>query len=267
MGIPYAEVIGDPIAHSKSPIIHEFWLDLCRIEGRYGAVPVAEADLDAYLKDRKQDPDWQGCNLTRPLKEAALKYSCIPNDFVGAANILSLTEDRELIPGNTDFLAIHALLSTRDLAGRDAIVLGSGGAARAALAALRGLITGDVALLCRAPEKGRQLLDHFGLPGSVHPIGTSVKGAGLLINATPLGMTGCPALDVDLSAMPSDAIVFDMVYSPVRTDLLDQAEARGMAVIDGLEMLVEQAESSFGIFFKADPPRERDAELRARLLS
>jgi shikimate dehydrogenase len=267
MGIPYAEVIGDPIAHSKSPLIHKFWLDACGIEGRYGAVRVGEAELAAYFEDRRSDPDWQGCNVTRPLKEAVLKYSCKPDDFVGAANILSPADDCELIPNNTDFQAIYALLASRDLAGRDVIVLGTGGAARAALAALRGLDTGNVALLCRSPEKGERLLGHFGLPGSVLPMGSIVEGAGLVINATPLGMTGCPPLDIDLGAMAPDAIVFDMVYSPVQTDLLQQAKDRGMRVIDGLEMLIEQAESSFGIFFKANPPRESDAELRSRLLA
>jgi shikimate dehydrogenase len=267
MGVPYAEVIGDPIAQSKSPIIHGFWLDACGIEGRYGAVRVAEAELATYFESRKRDPDWQGCNVTRPLKEVVLKHSCVPDDFVGAANILSPLEDRELLPTNGDYMAIYALLARRGPLGEDAIVLGTGGAARAALAALRELITGSVALHCRSPEKGRRLLEHFELPGTVHPMGTSVKDAGLLINATPLGMTNCPPLDIDLGDMPLDAIVFDMVYSPVETDLLKQARGRGMNVIDGLEMLIEQADSSFQAFFKAFPPRELDAELRRRLLA
>jgi shikimate dehydrogenase len=265
MGLPYAEVIGDPIGHSKSPLIHKFWLDKCEIEGRYGAVRVTEPELAAYLEDRRADPDWQGCNVTRPLKEAVFRHSAMPDDFVGAANILSPADDGALISGNTDFLAVHALLAPRDLAGRNAIVVGTGGAARATLAALRGLPTGSVTLMCRSPEKGRRLLEHFGLPGSAEPLGTLVGDAGLLINATPLGMAGYPPADIDLGGMPPDAIVFDMVYDPVQTDLLARARERGMTVIDGLEMLVEQAESSFGTFFNAVPPRDRDPELRELL--
>jgi shikimate dehydrogenase len=265
MGVPYAEVIGDPIAHSKSPLIHKFWLEKLGLDGRYAAVRVTEAELGAYLDSRKRDADWRGCNVTRPHKEAVLKYSCIPDDFVGAANILSPADDRELIPNNTDFQAIHILLEKRDLAGKTAVVVGAGGAARAALAALRGTPIESVALLCRSPEKGRQMLDHFGLPGTALLMGTSVEGAGLLINATPLGMTGCPPLELDLGAIAPDGIVFDMVYSPLRTDLLKQAAVRNLPCIDGLEMLIEQAESSFGTFFQAVPPRECDAELRELL--
>jgi shikimate dehydrogenase len=266
MGVPYAEVIGEPIAHSKSPLIHNFWLDLCGIEGRYVAVRVSESELGAYFADRKRDPDWQGCNVTRPLKEVVLEYSCLPDEFVGAANILSPMEDRELLPTNADYTAIYDLLAGRGAEVRDAVVLGSGGAARAALAALRDLMRGDVALHCRSPEKGRKLLEHFELPGSVHSMDARVGGANLLINATPLGMTGCPALDIDLGAMSPDAIVFDMVYSPVETDLVRQARDQGMSIIDGLDMLIEQADSSFQTFFRAFPPRELDSELRARLL-
>lgn len=265
MGVPYAEVIGDPIGHSKSPVIHNFWLEKMGMEGRYSAVRVTEAELPTYLDVRKRDEDWRGCNVTRPLKEAVLKYSCIPDDFVGAANILSPAEDGELIPNNTDYQAIHILLAKRDLAGMTAVVLGAGGAARAALAALRGLPIERVVLLCRSTEKGRGMLDHFGLPGSAHPMGTSLDGAGLLINATPLGMTGSPPLEIDLGAMAPDGIVFDMVYSPLRTELLKQAADRGLATIDGLEMLIEQAETSFGTFFQASSPREHDAELRELL--
>jgi len=266
MGVPYAEVIGDPIAHSKSPLIHRYWLDLCEMEGRYEAIRVSEAELPAYFRSRKDDLDWQGCNVTRPLKEVVLRYSCVPDEFVGAANILSPLEDRELLPTNGDYMAIHDLLAKRNLGDTDAVVLGAGGAARAALAALREVTCGKVALLCRSPEKGRRLLEHFELPGSAHPMGTRIEGAGLLINATPLGMTDCHTLDFDLGTMTADAVVFEMVYSPVETDLVRQAKGRGMDVIDGIEMLIEQADTSFQTFFRAFPPREYDSELRGRLL-
>jgi len=145
-------------------------------------------------------------------------------------------------------------------------VIGAGGAGRAVLYALAGIGVGPVTLFNRNVDKGAALLSSFGLEGQALPIGDAVPPSALVVNATSLGMTGQPVLDLDLSALPGDAVVYDIVYAPLETALLAAARARGLATIDGLEMLIGQAAVAFERFFGAAPPRERDPELRAILL-
>ena len=121
-------------------------------------------------------------------------------------------------------------------------------------------------LFNRNVEKGAALLSSFGLEGQALPIGDAVPPSALVVNATSLGMTGQPPLDLDLSALPGDAVVYDIVYAPLETALLAAARARGLATIDGLEMLIGQAAVAFERFFGAAPPRDRDGELREILL-
>ena len=139
------------------------------------------------------------------------------------------------------------------------------GAARAVLFALSRVGTGRVTLLNRNVLKAASLLAQFGLKGDALPLAAPIPPAALVVNASALGMTGQPPLDLDLSAQPEDCVVYDLVYSPLETGLLAAARARGLETIDGLEMLIGQAAVAFELFFDQAPPRERDDELRGLL--
>jgi shikimate dehydrogenase len=269
MARPYAEVIGDPIAHSKSPKIHGFWLEALGIEAAYRATHVTPDALPAYFAARKADPDWRGCNITVPHKIAALDHIEDREDVrtaIGATNTAFRAADGALVGTNTDAAGFAAPLQAFDLAGKPVTVIGAGGAGRAVLYALAGIGVGPVTLFNRNVEKGAALLSSFGLEGQALPIGDAVPPGALVVNATSLGMTGQPPLDLDLSALPDDAVVYDIVYAPLETALLAAARARGLATIDGLEMLIGQAAVAFERFFGTAPPRDRDGELREILL-
>ena len=269
MACPYAEVIGDPIAHSKSPKIHGFWLEALGIEADYRATHVAPHALPAYFAARKADPDWRGCNITVPHKIAALEHVEDREDMrsaIGAINTAFRDADGALVSTNTDAAGFAAPLKACDLAGKSVTVIGAGGAGRAVLYALAGIGVGPVTLFNRNVDKGAALLSSFGMKGQALPIGEAVPPGALVVNATSLGMTGQPPLHLDLSALPDDAVVYDIVYAPLETGLLAAARARGLATIDGLDMLIGQAAVAFERFFGAAPPRERDAELRKILL-
>ena len=268
MTTPYAEVIGDPIAHSKSPLIHKFWFGKLGIAADYRAHRVAPDDLSAYIAARRDDPDWRGCNVTIPHKLAVLDLVGDPGDVrasIGAMNTIFRAPDDALIGTNTDAAGFFAPLTGLELTGRTAVVVGSGGAARAVLFALSKSDVARVVVLARNPLKGAALLAQFGLKGEAHPLARRLPDAALLVNATSLGMTGQPPLVIDLTPLPDDALVYDIVYAPRLTPLLAAAAARGLDTVDGLEMLVGQAALAFELFFGAPAPREHDAELRALL--
>ena len=266
---PYAEVIGDPIDHSLSPMIHGFWLAALKIDADYRRRQVTRTDLPAYLVERRSDASWKGSNVTMPLKLDALALADEPTDralAAGAANTLVM-RDGKLVAANTDVGAIAALIDRARQAGTaipSVTLFGNGGAARAALAALKLLNVRDIWIHARDLQAATALAVEFGL--SDGPVGMDQPPAGaLLINATPLGMDGRECLNCDLTAMPDAGLVFDMVSAPAETPLIRMARARGLKVITGLEMLVEQAAASFKLFFAADAPRDRDADLMQRL--
>ncbi|MES2754386.1 MAG: shikimate dehydrogenase [Pseudomonadota bacterium] len=265
---PYAEVIGDPIAQSKSPIIHKFWLDALGIDADYRRTQVTTDGLADFFAERRADPAWRGCNITMPLKQAAFDHVADPGGVrgtIGAANTVFRDEDGAWSLTNTDAAGFYGPLAGVDLAGRPVAVIGAGGAARAVLFALARMDVGEVTVLNRNPLKGAALLASFGLGGQALPLAAPLPRAALLVNASVLGMVGQPPLDLDLTPLPVDAIAYDIVYSPLVTPLLAAAEARGLETIDGLEMLVGQAAAAFELFFGQAPPRDRDAELRALL--
>jgi shikimate dehydrogenase len=267
MGVPYAEVIGDPIAHSKSPIIHRFWLRQMRLVGDYRAARVRPEELPDYLATRRADPDWRGCNVTMPCKQAIAEHLDDIDPVarrIGAVNTVINHATGLLIGTNTDFQGAHFALSDSAPAGKKAVLLGAGGAARAVLEELRQAKVSRVAILNRTEDKARQLLDSFGIEGQVGPIAGSPT-ADLLINATSLGMEGQPPLDIDLSALHLGATVFDLVYHPVNTPLLIEARRRGLRTVDGLAMLASQASMAFTYFFGEPPPQADSAELRELL--
>ncbi|CAN5129433.1 shikimate dehydrogenase [soil metagenome] len=270
MNIPYAEVIGDPISHSKSPMIHKFWLTKLGIEGDYRATQVAPHDLEKFVESRKSDKHWRGCNVTIPHKIAVMDFVADPGavrDSIGAMNTIARDRDGAVMGTNTDAAGFYAPISDMKLDGAQVAVIGSGGAARAVLFALSRCNVGGVTLLARNPLKGAGLLARFGLKGSVQKLDTSLPPVTLLVNATSLGMTGQPPLTIDLSPLPRDAVVYDLVYAPLQTPLLAAAESRDLVTVDGLEMLVGQAAFAFELFFGAPPPRECDEELRSLLIA
>lgn len=267
---PYAEVIGDPIAHSKSPLIHNFWLDALGIDAEYRATRVSEAELGDFLKQRQADPAWRGCNITIPHKQAALDHVADPGGVrgtIGAINTVFRGEDGTFIGTNTDAGGFYAPIAGLDLAGKPIVVIGAGGAARAVLFALSRLDVGPVTILNRNVLKAAALLSSFGLKGQALPLSAPVPSAALLVNTSALGMVGQPALAIDLSPLPEDAVVYDIVYAPLETPLLAQAQERGLDAADGLEMLVGQAALAFEILFHVEPPRDRDDDLRALLIA
>lgn len=265
---PYAEVIGDPIAQSKSPLIHGFWLEALGIAGDYRRAHVKSDGLAAYVAERRDDPDWRGCNVTMPHKAVIMDLVDDPGAVrgtIGAMNTVVRQPDGTLIGTNTDAAGFYAPLAELDLEGAPVVVIGAGGAARAVLFALARANVGPVTILNRSPLKAMGLLATFGLKGDVVALDAPLPPAALLVNSSSLGMTGQPPLNLDLSPLPAGAIVYDLVYSPLRTGLLQAAEARGLDTVDGLDMLIGQAALAFELFFGAAPPEGRDDELRALL--
>lgn len=268
--LPYAEVIGDPIGHSKSPLIHRFWLEKRRIEADYRATQVKPGDLAGYFLHRRADPAWLGCNITIPHKVAALDYVDDPagvRERIGAINTVACETGGPLIGTNTDAGGFLQPLMAARWSGTDAVMVGAGGAARAIGFALRSVGVNDLTLVARDRDKGLALLGQLGMAGRVIDFAAPLPPTRLLVNTSPLGMVGQPAYAPDLTPLPDDATVYDIVYAPLETSLLAAARARGLATIDGLGMLIGQAALAFDIFFDAPAPREHDAELRALLMA
>jgi len=262
---PYAEVIGDPIGHTKSPAIHAFWLDALDIDAEYRAAHVTPEGLAAYFDARRADPAWRGCNITIPHKQAVLDLVEDRGGLratIGAVNTVIRDEDGALIGTNTDAGGFYSPIAGLDLEGKQAVVIGAGGGARAILFALSKVGIGRVTILNRNVLKAAALLSSFGLKGDALPLGARIPPAALLVNASALGMTGQPPLEIDLAPLPEDAVVYDIVYAPLETPLLAQARAREFDTVDGLDMLIGQAALAFELFFGAEPPRDRDEELR-----
>lgn len=260
----YAEVIGDPIAHSQSPLVHGFWLKALKIDADYRRTVVTRADFPDYLAKRRADKDWSGCNVTMPLKLDAVALADDATDravAAGAANLL-LPREGKLVAANTDVggvISIIQRLQNDGAAMGSVTVLGSGGAARAVLVGLRFCKIQKVIIEARDMGEARKLAVEFGLGEEPRLFDTPVDTDGL-INATPLGMPGRPDLCCALDAMPRHGWVFDLV-TLADTPLIERARARGLHVANGLAMLVEQAAESFPLLFDAKPPRDQDAAL------
>ena len=264
----YAEVIGDPIAHSQSPVIHGFWLKALKIDAEYRRTLVTRADFPDYLAKRRADPDWRGCNVTMPLKLDAVALADDATDravAAGAANLL-LPREGKLIAANSDIGGVVAIIRQLREAGAvmgSVTVLGTGGAARAVLVALRFSEISKVIIEARDMAEARKLTVEFGLGEAPQLFDTPVATDGL-INATPLGMPGRADPCCELDTMPSNGWVFDLV-TLADTPLIKRARAKGLHVANGLAMLVEQAAESFPLLFDAQPPRDQDAALFAEL--
>lgn len=260
-------LIGWPAAHSRSPLIHHYWLRQLGIEGGYSIEAVPPEGFAEFVLHLKSH-GYIGANVTIPHKERALQLT-EPDArarAVGAANTLYYDGDL-LRSTNTD---IEGFIGNLDASapGWDraahALVLGAGGSSRAVVFGLLERGVQRIALANRSLERAQALRELFGdrvVPIAWSDIPAALPGAGLLVNTTSLGMKGQPPLQVDLSALPADAVVADLVYVPLETDLLAAARARGLRTADGLGMLLHQAVRGFDLWFGARP--HVTAELRA----
>jgi len=260
-------LIGWPAAHSRSPLIHHYWLRTLGIEGGYVIEAVPPDEFKDFLF-RLSHRGFVGANVTIPHKERALALSK-PDErasAVGAANTLWY-QDGELCSTNTDVEGFIDNLNSSAPGwetAEDALVLGAGGSARAVVFGLLERGVKRVHLANRTTERARALSDQFGarvLPVAWDAIGDLLPRAGLLVNTTSLGMLGQPALELDVDLLPSHAVVADLVYVPLQTPLLAATRARGLKTADGLGMLLHQAVRGFELWFGQRP--QVTSELRS----
>lgn len=276
MGTPFAEVIGDPIAQSKSPLIYKRWLAQIGLDGDYRSTRVAPADLAAFLATRRADPDWRGCNVTIPHKQAVMPLleAIVPGaQTIGSVNCVGRDGDR-LVGHNSDIDGVAAALSGIELRGAKTVMIGAGGGA---LAALRYLLDGKVESihsLVRDPVKAASLRDVDSDRVVILPLSRcseALVGSKIIINASPLGMHGAVTMPTELlaavAANAAGATIFDMVYHPLETALLATARAHGGKAVDGLTMLIGQARAAFTLFFDEQAPHDGLQTLRDILTS
>jgi shikimate dehydrogenase len=278
MGVAFAEVIGDPIAHSKSPLIHKYWLEQLGIEGDYRAVQLQTQELTAYFESRRNDPDWRGCNVTMPHKGsvAGLLDQIDPSsEWTESINCV-YRDGAELSGCNTDSFGVGAAICGAPVHRNPVVVIGAGAAARTALWALAMEEPSELRVVARDLDRAKAVLKDLRPPGRCFEMSdadVAFSGAALIINASPLGMRGFETMSPTLlSAIRNtsiDAVIVDMVYEPLETPILAAARNFGRKCRDGLVMLVGQAQESFGNFFHGSPPPASwdDAKLRQRLTS
>ena len=271
-----AGVIGWPVSHSLSPVLHGYWLKHYGIDGEYVRLPAEQGEFLGVVS-RANHEGFAGLNVTVPHKEAAFKLADKRDkaaQITGAVNLLVFGKDR--IEGrNTDHAglkkSLEESLGENALTGKTVILLGAGGAARGAILALGEMGVGKIHILNRHQERAEILARALGLsvkaklmPGPLAAFASVASEAAILINSTSAGMTGNEKPAVQLSPLPVAAAVLDIVYNPLETQLLKEAAARGHKVIDGLGMLMHQAAPSFEAFFGVKP--EVTPGLRAALV-
>jgi shikimate dehydrogenase len=269
-----AGLMGWPVGHSLSPRLHGFWLRHYAIDGAYVPLPVAPENLAQALRALPA-LGFRGCNLTIPHKEAALGLvdEATPQALrVGAVNTVTVDQDGRLHGDNTDgsgFVAsLREACPTWQAATGPAVLLGSGGAARAIATALLAAGAPELRLVNRTRARAQELGGALGDKTRVLDWGDwsrALAGTALLVNTSSLGMQGQPPLDVALDFLPPHALVTDVVYAPLETGLLAAARARGNPVVDGLGMLLHQARPGFRAWFGVEP--EVTPELRAAVLA
>ena len=256
-----AGVMGWPISHSRSPLLHGYWLRELNIDGAYLPFAVDPENIEAALR-ALPILGISGVNLTLPHKELAMSV-CDHIDSIGrrigAVNTIVVNDDGTLSGTNTDafgFLENLRAESAWRASDGPALVLGAGGAARAIVAALIDDGIGKVRLANRTLSRAEALAAEFGRAVTTVPwdqINAAMDGTALLVNTSTLGMTGQPDLELDLHDLPETAVVNDIVYSPLETPLLRKAKTRGNPVVDGLGMLLHQARPGFTAWFGEEP--------------
>ena len=262
---PAACVVGYPARHSRSPMLHGYWIKRYGLDADYRAEEIPPGEIREFLT-HLADHGYVGCNVTMPHKDVAFELS-EPDEraiAVGAANTLWL-ENGRLRSTNTDiegFLgALDAAAPGWDQRTSEAIVLGAGGAGRALVYGLIERGIGSIHLVNRTVEKSKAMRERFGervIPATWGQLPELLAGAKLLANATSLGMHDQPPLEIDISGMADDAVVSDIVYVPLTTPLLAAAKARGLATSNGLDMLLHQAVRGFELWFGKRPEVTRE---------
>jgi shikimate dehydrogenase len=260
--IPLAGVIGHPIAHSRSPALHGFWLRRYGVKGHYIPMDVAPADLETTLRHLPKI-GFVGLNVTLPHKEAILKIADVITDraaLIGAANTLIFRKDGKIHADNTDGAGFVANLRQNAPhwvpAAGPAAVFGAGGAARAVVAALIEVGVPEIRISNRSRPRAEALRADFGAKLVVYDwvqAANMLEGAATVINTTSLGMAGKPEFRVPLDAIEPGAVVNDLVYNPLKTAFLAEAEQRGATIVDGLGMLLHQAAPGFERWFGPTP--------------
>ena len=258
-----AGVMGWPVSHSKSPRLQGYWLANYAIDGSYMPLPVAPENFETALTSLR-DLGFAGVNVTIPFKETAMRACDELTDRakrIGAVNTVTFAKDGRLLGDNTDGFGFIENLrqeapDTAFCSG-PAVVLGAGGASRAVLVALLDEGCPEIRLANRTRKRADDLAGEINDPRITvidWPVAPSaLENASLVVNTTSLGMVGQPALEIDLTGLPTSALVTDIVYAPLITDLLAQAKDRGNPIVDGLGMLLHQARPGFHKWFGIDP--------------
>ena len=258
-----AGIMGWPVTHSRSPVLHSFWLDETGIDGAYLPLPVRPQHIEQALRSLPI-LGFRGCNLTVPHKRAAFSVVDRVEPLarrIGAINTIVIGPDGSIEGRNTDAFGFceNLLDMVPDWSPRagPAVILGAGGAARAIVAALADAGVAEIRIVNRTLDRAASLAHDLSTPkvtisiSSWDEVDTALRDAGLLVNATSLGMAGEPALMLDLSSLPPATLVVDIVYVPLETDLLAAARRRGHPVVDGLGMLLHQGRPGFEAWFGA----------------
>lgn len=252
-------VMGWPVAHSLSPTMHGYWLKKYGIDGVYTAEPVPAVKLQDALQSLI-DNGYAGCNLTLPHKEEALALMDMHDEsslVAGAVNTV-VVKDGKLKGFDTDgYGFVENLKAQQPNWKKDkAVIIGTGGASRSIIAALRKEGIQKLTLVNRTPERAQKICEAFDIQAEIVPWDyrdSALKDATLLVNSSCLGMTGQQPLTLDLKLLPADATVCDIVYRPLLTPLLVEAQARGNPIVDGLGMLIHQGRLGFSKWFGQDP--------------
>ncbi len=273
-GVPLAGVLGDPISHSKSPILHGHWLKSYGIAGHYVPLHVTDANLEAVVRALPK-MGFVGANVTIPHKVSVMSLADQISDraiLIGAANTLTFRQDGKILADNTDGYGFMANLKEKapqwDPKSGPAVVLGAGGAARAILVALADAGVPEILLSNRTKPKAEALKAEFGTRIKVVDwvqAGNVIEDAKVVVNTTSLGMSGQPELRVPLDGLQPGTVVNDLVYTPLETEFLKTAQQRGCVAVDGLGMLLHQAVPGFERWFGRTP--KVDDDLRRVILS
>ncbi len=260
--IPLSGVIGCPIAHSKSPLIHNHWLQKYGIKGHYVPMHVELDDLEATLRQMPK-MGFVGANVTLPHKEAVMKIADRVTDrakLIGAANTLIFREDGSIVADNTDgygfIFNLHQQVPDWDPKAAPSTVIGAGGASRAVVASLLEAGVPEIRITNRTKARAEKFRQEFGKRITVVDwveAGLYIDDAGLIVNTTSLGMDGQKRLRVPMDGLHAGVIVYDLVYTPLKTELIKKAESAGCTVIDGLGMLLHQAVPGFERWFGHTP--------------
>lgn len=267
-----AGVVGQPVAQSLSPILHNAWLAAAGVDGIYVSF-APRIDGFARFAEGLRGGAIRGVNVTAPFKEAALKAATRATERAeqaGAANVLLFEPDGRILADNTDGLGLLGAFAVQapqwDAKAGPVAVIGAGGAARGAVAALLNQGAPKVFVINRTLRKAELLARSLGPAVSALPLSHAAGVIGsvtAVINATAAGLNGEHDLDLPLALTAKTTVVMDMVYKPLETALLRQARALGRPTVDGLEMLLRQAEPAFSLFFGQLPPREVDVRALA----